>query len=426
MSKNSYSAKLLAVLVLAAIALSSVPARAQDFKVDGTQKVHRFDVNNWLRAGAIPAGEEAVFDNYFRQYALLEIVAGKQSELPKARENIGRYFQTGKKGVPYDRLIGLTRDRMLEIMRARLPEVVKVNAMLVLGDLNLNELNPRNLTPLPSMLPTLLAAATTTSDRVSDSIRVAALVGVHRHAASGKLPAVAQAEVIRKILPLVAQVAPPPKRSPEGHAWIRASAARVLGALRNPGPNDTVVAALQSAAAEENAPHFMRGHMAEALGDIAYPAGTKIDFTQIAGTLGWVAYDAVRSEVDRFERLGGGSVDVPSRLLLLNRVHASLVGLEGPQGKSGIVKAAAATSHKPRVDAIHASVKALYATVLDAKSDGEGLYKAVMPKLTALEKTLPARGPSRVPAAKTPLANRTGQDPIRGVRAGGLSVQETR
>lgn len=426
MFKQLSGPNLLAGLILAAATLGVTTVGAQDFKVDVSQRAHRFDVNSWLRAKEIPSGQEAVFDNYFKRYALLELVAGKQNDLPKARENIGRYFQTGKSGEPYDRLTRITSERMLEMVsaQARLPELVKVNAMLVLGDLNLEENDPRNPTPLATMLPTL--AKTAVNSNELDSLRVAALVGVQRHVAAGKMSSSHKAGVTQLMLPLVTQAAPAPKRSPEGHAWIRASAARILGTLGDPGQNGAVVAALSAAAAEKSAPHFMRCHMAHALGDINYPAKSQIDYAQLAGTLGWLAHDTVQADCERAKALGA-SEDLPDRVRLMNRVHAALTGFEGPQGKSGILKAAAAPPAKASVAAIHANVRALYATILDTKSNGEDLYKAVMPKLNALEKSLPPRGSSPAPAPKSDVAKQAAPEAaIRGARAAAPAVQETR
>ena len=60
---------------------------------------------------------------------------------------------------------------------------VQVNAMLMIGELNSVEQPP---TPLPEALDAMIAAVQDT--KLSDAVRVAALVGIERHVAPRALP----------------------------------------------------------------------------------------------------------------------------------------------------------------------------------------------------------------------------------------------
>ena len=66
-----------------------------------------------------------------------------------------------------------------------------------------------------------------------DYLKVAALVGLQRHAdVLATAPAgPAHEELMTTMLALIGQQQPPEGRTAGGHAWIRASAARVLGSL---------------------------------------------------------------------------------------------------------------------------------------------------------------------------------------------------
>ena len=57
---------------------------------------------------------------------------------------------------------------------------VRVNAMLMIGDLNRVEQPP---TPLPEALTVMIAAVQ--SDQLSDAVRATAMVGIKRHVAAG-------------------------------------------------------------------------------------------------------------------------------------------------------------------------------------------------------------------------------------------------
>ena len=411
MSISGRIAKLIASTAVLFLALApSALHAAGDFQFDVSLRKHKSKIFSWLEAKQIPAGEEQLFDEFFNRFALVEFFDPKQkTNLPKVRSNIAAYFRAGKSGPPYARLNELTRKRMIDIIKEPgLDEVIKYNAMLVLGELN-------------GMLPMLAKVAV--NPKAADSLRVAALVGVQRQAAAGKLNQTTRDALTKLMIPLVMQDQPPGKRSPEGHAWIRNSAARVLATLHEAGTNAAVVTALAAGIDDEEAPHFMRCGMAESLGEIVYPAGAKIDFEKLAISLGWLVRDATRAETDRSDRLGGGSPEIPSRPLLINRLHAVLVGYEGPQGKTGLMPAAAKSPAKSRIDEIHAKVRALYATVLDTKTSGPDLYNAIMPKLKDLESSLPQRGSVR----KAGLAGET--DPnsdIRGARAQAAATQPVR
>ncbi len=101
--------------------------------------------------------------------------------------------------------------------------------------------------PLPQALRLLLSIAKPPAKKTSgqeDSLREAALVALWRHAESGTMPPDAQATLRAMMLAIVKQKEPPPGRLADANDYIRARAATVLAALKDPGPREQVAHAL--------------------------------------------------------------------------------------------------------------------------------------------------------------------------------------
>ncbi len=276
---------------------------AERFKKERT----RGNVQKGLRAQAFAAGEEAQFDAYYTEYALPRWTSpANLTSLIDYRKELRGDFLNGKSGPPYDRLLRLTLDYMTKLIGPEYHPAVRYNATVVLGELNVQELAPgaRGLVqPLPAALKILVDAVKNTD---SDAVRVAALIGLARHA--GLVAAERQARPgaqdppawESQIVPMLLDVAkspPPPGRSPDGHGWIRALAIEVLAALRSLGPNGSVVTTLAAIVADKAAPMMTRCAAARALGTFDYKGFTAQSPSQLAVPLGQLAVEACSAQL---------------------------------------------------------------------------------------------------------------------------------
>jgi hypothetical protein len=143
-----------------------------------------------------------------------------------------------------------------------------------------------------------------------DGVRVAALMGIHRHVESqwflsNQRPA---DDVIngltQEMLAIVTETEPPAGRSPEAHAWIRGRAVDILGSLSGWLPSPATVTALSDIMADADAPVGLRCRAAYALGRIDYNqlGGAGTDLAALAGNVAGLLADACKIEVTRLEQ----------------------------------------------------------------------------------------------------------------------------
>jgi hypothetical protein len=210
----------------------------EDYKrsVDARRK-EKSIIRKMLQAQAFAAGQEAQFDAFYSEFALPRwTVPENFATLLEFRRDLRRDLSDGKSGPPYDRLLGLAFDYMTKISGPGYHPVVRYNATMMLGDFNVQEFPPgsrERIQPHPGSLKALIAAAASSD---SDAVRVAALVQLNRHASMGIADAqVRDGQIIPMLLDL-AKSAPPPGRSPDGHAWLRAMAIDLLATLHAVGP----------------------------------------------------------------------------------------------------------------------------------------------------------------------------------------------
>ncbi len=108
----------------------------------------------------------------------------------------------------------------------------RFNWMLIIGDLNQAE-KPRNgngkAVPLPEALPVLIAVAG--DETQPDSVRLAALIGLDRHAKAGGIADAVQQPLVASLQKIVARRTPPEGRDPEVHRWFQDRAGAILEAL---------------------------------------------------------------------------------------------------------------------------------------------------------------------------------------------------
>lgn len=202
----------------------------------------RVEVPRMLADGVVT--NEAIFDDFWKYLSAEFTLAKNASSLPDARRDMRRFLA---------RATGAARQRLLENlltnMRAMARDAaegernfspaVRVNALLMIGDLNEREPNFRGegAVPYPAALPALLeyiSPERPVTD-LNDALRVAALAGVLRHAQEKAGPAnPARDEAVRLLQELSQAENPPAGRSEEIHNWLRDRASQILAAWGAP------------------------------------------------------------------------------------------------------------------------------------------------------------------------------------------------
>jgi len=297
-------------------ATPAAPAAPVTYKQDATEEdlkraADRFkrdkttsNVAKMLRAQAFAAGEEAQFEAYYKEYALPRwTVPENYGSLPDFRKDLRRELLNGRSGPPYQRLLDLTFNYMSRISGPGFHPAVRYNATMVLGDLNVQEFAPgvkSAVEPLPAAQKVLLQAVKSSD---SDAVRVAALAGLLRHANLGIAdPQIRDGQFIPTLLDL-AKSSPPQGRSADGHAWLRAMAIEVLGALHSAGPDGSVALALIAMIGDKNTPMLTRLAAARALGSLELKGFKALTPSQLAVPLGQLAVEACTAELARAKAL---------------------------------------------------------------------------------------------------------------------------
>jgi hypothetical protein len=258
------------------------------------------------------------FDEYFRRQVFAKMTL--LSELGKIAERRQDFFkssfQMANPPAPvHDRLVQLTFSTMQAIaINARFHPYVRYNAMLMIGELNEVEStgfggNRRPPVPLPAAVNFMLTQLN--DPKQIDEVRMAALVGMLRHAQIGRLgqqmnvsgggtPQERQAN-LQRILAAASQVAeekdPPAGRSIEGHTWMRRRAIDIFMVLGASTPQ--VASVLEEIVADTTAPVSLRCTAAEAIGKMPTSGGQQgFDATKTAQDLAAIAIEVCQAELD--------------------------------------------------------------------------------------------------------------------------------
>ena len=262
-------------------------------KVDEEQKKLRAQAMKILRAPDFGPGEQAVFDTYYRDYALARWSEEKNpASVGAFRKELRTDFENAKGGRVHDHLNSVVLDYMGIRATGHYHLATRFNAMLMIGELN--SVEGKAPVPLPAAFPVLVGAVE--APQQLDAVKVAALVGILRHLQLGAVKSPEDRKTVGDMALALAGSQRPPGRSPDGHAWIRKLAAEILGELRAVGDNGVVATTLAGMAAEATTPFYARCSAAEALGKLDYQGAAGLDASKLAAPLGRLAVDACTAE----------------------------------------------------------------------------------------------------------------------------------
>jgi hypothetical protein len=277
----------------------------------------RREVENMLRGESAldTAKVEAFFNTaVFPQFTLMENIfaktpakgaKGNVCKLPEMRKAFKTtFYKLATNQAARDHLNFLTARAMYAIAAGNFHPLARYNAALMLAELNQDEASDA---PYQVALNGLVVLAQ--NPQLPDSVRVAALIGLVRHARSE--PGIADAKkkegVTNLFKTLVADNKPPATRSREGHDWMRRRALEGLVAIytkEEPPKDGSFLSALGNLLAETDSTMELRAEAAEALLHVKIVAPAKFDSAKMAADIGQVAVDAYHRELDTSLSLG--------------------------------------------------------------------------------------------------------------------------
>ena len=356
-------------------------------KVD-PKPAKRLDILGLLRKGPVTADEWAKIEKYYRDYALPRwTVIANRAEVSKWRVELATDVAVAKSPVRERLLLELLLPKLVDMVKKNYHPVARVNAMLMIGRLNAEE--PENLwsaeppVPLPQAQAHLFAALG--DPQLPDAVKVAALVGIKRHAELGAVTTTEQKTAAADaLLALATTEAGPAGRSPAAHAWMRALAIDALGALKDPGAGGKVSNALLGIAGQAGAPFLLRCAAAGALGRLTYPEEPVIDPAVVIRQMAQLAREVVGEELQR-DSSGKGP-------LVHRRVQARLMTIHN--ALTEFTPAVTKTADVALQNSVLEALKSCLKTLEDEDIDDATAAGKLSEQLGSLSQTLAA------PAAK--------------------------
>lgn len=341
------------------------------------------DIANILRAGKFANPQEQQnFDKFYNSYFLARWTEPKNfTNLSACRKDLRNNFRTAKSGDVFNHLNALTLDFMGKLAAANRPPVVRVNALLQIGELNrVEQSGSQSPVPLPEALTVLLAAVE--NAKLPDGLRAAAMVGVVRHA-SGVSDDDTRRTLSAAMLRLAASE-PAPTSTVAGHGWIVAQAIEALGLLGSVGENNVVFNAMLKAVADAKLPPFARIAAANALGRLNYSSATGLSAVEAALTLEPLAAEGCAEALRLAKTADDKSIE---RRRIMPYLDAVLTALGGEDANH---KGIASLAKEPAQQAFLAELLKIVKDANDVLDDERKKEDDMKPTVEGLQKSLDA------------------------------------
>jgi hypothetical protein len=302
---------------------------------------------------------------------------------PISRDNIRRELASAKPAIlPFANDVALRT--MAEVAAGDFHPAGRVNAMYIIGEL---DQQPRaaaaggGVSPAVPFAPALSQAngllATVENPKQHTAVRVAALLGIQRHAEAAGLPAAGQT-AIRAALTKVLKEPPADPADADGNAWLRMRAATVLAGMKG-GPGAEGAREIAALVSDNKAGAVARCGAASAVGQIALDAS--VNAAQLAGGLGNLTIEVCQREIQRAAAEG----EPIASQKLQQQVGSAVKAFGTAGGKTGIVNSVKDAAAKAIVDDVAAKVGEVHALFADgATVETPGLNE----KVAELKKSL--------------------------------------
>lgn len=340
--------------------LTSGAAHGQPFEVLQGEQPKKAGRGVNMANGIIDSKEQ--FQAYYKWFLARFTHPEHLKNLPQLREELKKEFWLLYKGGQGDAYPAL-RQMVLQFCNVvgRSPKfhpASRVNAVLVLGDLNEQELGiGRPSPPLRAALPGLLARVEEIGDSPADqAVAAAALNGILRHAQHGMRNEDRLATL--RAMTALADAAPTTGQDASAQNWLRRRAVEVLGVLGLPGdaPNRAgVVEVLAKILTDRSGDLMLRSAAARSLGQIDLRPALPVDYSQLAHGLAQLAVDLIEKAPSPRELCYG---------LFSVRSGALGQGTAASGAKRGIL-VAADDAHQPYVKECEAKLQPLLALLTE-------------------------------------------------------------
>jgi hypothetical protein len=291
-----------------------------------------------LSGATITPNDEPLFRKYYLNYGFARWrVPENINQLPKFRGEFRTDLGLAKAADVHNRLTAMALEFFPDIAKGSDPPTVRVNAALMVGELNVKEWAGNVPSkPLSAAIDPLLAMVN--AKEQLDAVKAAALVGLVRHAETGIEDDEARQQVSNAMVKLV-DVPLRPGPAAEGQAWIKSQGIEILGMLGGTGENNAVPELLGKFLGDADMPLSVRRAAAHALGRLNYlTAG--VHASTLAVAVGKFAVTACRHAKTELEE--GKTVSVPAVKTYLLAAKTALSGFD-PQ-HAGIAGAAKGTA----------------------------------------------------------------------------------
>ncbi|MBN2215783.1 MAG: hypothetical protein JW719_00265, partial [Pirellulales bacterium] len=266
----------------------------------------RMRVSEMLTGGFRDQAQKTQFDDYYKkcvfpEWTVPDNFATKAKGARTPRRRIVSDLKRARQGEVYDRLNRLLLEQMVEFAKGNYHPVTRYNAMLMIGDLNVKQVDlPNPPQPLPEALSILLAAAQ--NDSLPDGVRMAALLGVIRHDALGANDEASRRKIGDLLLSLAVMRDVPRGRTKDGHGWFRRKAIERLSQRGSAGADGAVAKGIAGVISESDTPLAVRADAAWALGRISLTPQIGLDPVLIAKSLEDLFIATAREEIRRFKQ----------------------------------------------------------------------------------------------------------------------------
>ncbi|MCA9124011.1 MAG: hypothetical protein H6822_13110 [Planctomycetaceae bacterium] len=344
-----------AMIVTVASGQAAAPAAYKQYPPDpkllDNKKAGQQQVGRIMR-GTQPFDDvgKRVLDAYYKDILFREFTTKDNwGKLPELRNEILKDLRGARNVQAFQHVVNLAYQQMRSFTQSRfqLHPVVRYNAMLLLGELNAVERGARGAdgraTAYPDPLPAALDAmiAEYKSPDQIDAVRIAALVGIDRHAKlnlarpeNRRIPGPQKKIVVDEMIALLNND-PPAGRSSDGHTWMQRRAIDILAALGMVGAYPAANTALETIVANDSAPISLRCTAAEALAQWT-PSNNKINAGEVSKNLGLIAVKACKDELDRIAALVAQAEEMERLRELIKKPHPAATGqFGGMSGGSG-------------------------------------------------------------------------------------------
>ena len=228
------------------------------------EKQCRTRITNICNAGKFASPDEERFFSEFMDSKIGELTWKESlTRLPELRNKFRNYFPAAAAATEvHEKLNKIVLDKCKKVVAdERFPRAVRVNCMLMIGELNQQEKRSGDLRSVVTYCEARsFLLDSIDQPKLHDALRVAAMDGLERHAGTNPTADVRK-NLKDKMVQLLAKKNPAPGKSKIGQDWVRVKAADILGVLASEheeARQTDVAAALLEMAAEAELPLWMR------------------------------------------------------------------------------------------------------------------------------------------------------------------------